>query len=119
MDEDLYSRILAEKATDTRDILNAVAIYLNKLKYSFNWIPYYGADGYNQWKSLGFNYAYFQPNYFFNESVPDSRLEDACQKALTYDMHMELEFDDNALNSRGKAYRLKNYMSAFKKHGKR
>lgn len=32
-------------------------------------------------------------------------------------MHMELEFDDNALNSRGKAYRLKNYMSAFKKHG--
>lgn len=108
---------LAEKATDTRDILNAVAIYLNKLKYSFNWIPYYGADGYNQWKSLGFNYAYFQPNYFFNESVPDSRLEDACQKALTYDMHMELEFDDNALNSRGKAYRLKNYMSAFKKHG--
>ena len=101
----------------TPDILNAVAIYLNKLKYSFNWIPYYGADGYNQWKSLGFNYAYFQPNYFFNESVPDSRLEDACQKALTYDMHMELEFDDNALNSRGKAYRLKNYMSAFKKHG--
>ena len=35
---------LAEKATDTRDILNAVAIYLNKLKYSFNWIPYYGAE---------------------------------------------------------------------------
>ena len=32
-------------------------------------------------------------------------------------MHMELEFDDNALNSRGKAYRLKNYMNAFKKHG--
>lgn len=108
---------LAEKATDTRDILNAVAIYLNKLKYSFNWIPYYGADGYNQWKSLGFNFAYFQPNYFFNESVPDSRLEDACEKALAYDMNMELEFDDNALSSRGKAYRLKNYMQAFKKHG--
>lgn len=108
---------LAEKATDTRDILNAVAIYLNKLKYSFNWIPYYSADGYNQWKSLGFNYAYFQPNYFFNESVPDSRLEDACRKALACDMHMELEFDDNALSSRGKAYRLKNYMNAFKEYG--
>ena len=108
---------LAEKATDTRGILNAVATYLNKLKYSFNWIPYYGADGYNQWKSFGFNYAYFQPNYFFNESVPDSRLEDACRKALDYDMHMELEFDDNALSSRGKAYRLKNYMNAFKQYG--
>ncbi len=108
---------LAEKATDTSDILNAVSIYLNKLKYSFNWIPYYGADGYNQWKRLGFKYAYLQPNYFFNESIPDSRLKDACQKALTYDMHMELEFDDNALNSRGKAYRLRNYMAAFKEYG--
>lgn len=108
---------LAEKATDTRGILNAVAIYLNKLKYSFNWIPYYGADGYNQWKSFGFNYAYFQPNYFFNESVPESRLQDACQKALDYDMHMELEFDDNALSSRGRAYRLRNYMRIFKQYG--
>lgn len=108
---------VAEKATDTRSILNNVAAYLNKMKYSFNWIPYYGADGYNQWSSLGFNYAYFQPNYFFNESVPDSRLKDACQKALDNNMHMELEFDDNALSSRGKAYRLKNYMNAFKDYG--
>lgn len=108
---------IAEQAADTRDILNAVAIYLNKLKYSFNWIPYYNAVGYNQWESLGFNYAYFQPNYFFKESTPDSRLDDACSKALAYDMHMELEFDDNALNRKGKGYRLKNYMNAFKKYG--
>ncbi len=108
---------IAEKATDTRSILKSLATYLNKLKYTFNWIPYYGADGYNQWQSLGFNYAYFQPNYFFNESVPDSRLEDACRKAIDNNMHMELEFDDNALSSRGKAYRLRNYMKTFKEQG--
>ena len=114
---------LAEKATDTRDILETVANYLNKLKYSFNWIPYYGADGYNQWKSFGFNYAYFQPNYFwFNRKgeyaqTPEERLDDACSKALQYDMHVELEFDDDALASRGYGYRLQNYMNKFKEYG--
>ena len=114
---------LAEKATDTRDILQTVAAYLNKMKYSFNWIPYYGADGYNQWKSFGFNYAYFQPNYFwFNRKgeyaqTPEERLDDACTKALNNDMHVELEFDDDALNSRGYGYRLQNYMAKFKEYG--
>lgn len=108
---------LAEKATDTRSILNEVADYLHNLKYSFNWIPYFGADGYNQWKSFGFDYTYFQPNYFFNEATPQSRLEDACNKAMQYDMNMEIEFDDDALESRGKAYKLKDYMRIFKEKG--
>lgn len=108
---------LAEKATDTRDILNAVAVYLHKLKYSFNWIPYYGADGYDQWKSFGFDYAYFQPNYFFSDTPVANRLQDACQKALTNGMNMEIEFDDDALSSRGKANRLTNYMNVFKEYG--
>lgn len=33
------------------------------------------------------------------------------------DMHLELEFDDNALESRGKAGRLRDYMSAFRRNG--
>lgn len=108
---------LAEKATDTRTILNSIAGYLNNLKYSFNWIPYYGADGYSQWSSFGFNYAYLQPNYFFNDNTPDSRLDTACQLAISYNMNMEMEFDDNALTSRGKAYKLRNYMEKFKEYG--
>ena len=75
----------------------------------------YGADGYNQWKSLGICSIMFISSLIIslNESIPRFSSEDACQKALTYDMHMEPEFYDNALN-RGKAYRLKNYMSAFR-----
>jgi hypothetical protein len=108
---------LAEKSTDTSDIMSPIASYLNKLKYSFNWIPFYGAAGYNQWKSYGFNYAYLQPNYFFSTTIIESRLKDACNLALSYNMDMELEFDDNALASRGKADRLRSYMSAFKQYG--
>lgn len=108
---------IAEEATNSRSILENIASYLNKLKYSFNWIPYYGADGYSQWQNFGFNNAYLQPNYFFDSSLPYSRLTDACQKAIKYNMDMELEFDNNALNSNGKAYRLVDYLDAYKQYG--
>lgn len=108
---------LAEKSTDTQDILATVAKYLDGLKYGFNWIPYFRADGYDRWKSYGFHTAYLQPNYFFNASVPVSRLDEACADALANGMQMELEFDDNALASRGMAYRLRDYMEAFRRHG--
>ena len=51
----------------------------------------------NQWKELGFDIAYQQPNHFFKASIPDKRLEEACQSAATLNMGMELEFDERAL----------------------
>lgn len=105
---------IAEKSTNTSTILPKVAEYMHKYNYTFNWIPYYTADGYSQWATWGFDYAYLQPNYFFSDDVPLSRLNEACSMGRTAGMGMEMEFDDNALASRGKAYRLRNYMDAFK-----
>jgi len=106
---------IAEKATETKSILNQLATYLNQLKYSFNWIPYYLAAGYSEWKSYGFNYAYYQPNYFFNDKIPIERLERACESGKAHNMDMEMEFDDRVFT--GWAYRLNDYMAAFKKYG--
>jgi hypothetical protein len=106
---------IAEQATQTKTILNSLATYLNSLKYTFNWIPYYNAAGYSEWKSFGFNYAYLQPNYFFSESTPDSRLDSACSLANANSMDMEMEFDNRVFSGWG--YRLTNYMNAFKKYG--
>lgn len=108
---------LAEDASSSHAILNSVASYLDKMKYSFNWIPFFNAEGRTQWKSFGFDYSYYQPNYFFSNDVPDSRLDAACKEALEYDMHMEIEFDHDALVSGGKDYKLRNYMKAFKDYG--
>lgn len=108
---------IAEEATNTREIVKEVSAYLNEKKYSYNWIPYYMSDGYTDWKSLYFNYAYLQPNYFFNESVPYSRLNDACHLAIKYGMDMEVEFDENVLAVNQKGYRLYDYMKAFKENG--
>ena len=105
---------IAEEATNTRSILADVASYLTELKYSFNWIPYFKSDGYNQWQQLCFNFAYLQPNHFFNEDIPYSRLEEACELAKQYNMDMEIEFDERVLSGWG--YRLEDYMKAFKGH---
>lgn len=108
---------IAEEATNTRTIIRDIAAYLNKHMYSFNWIPYFNSDGYSEWKNLRFNYAYLQPNYFFNDATPYSRLTEACDLALKYGMDMEMEFDGNALESNGRGYKLTNYMKAFKESG--
>lgn len=111
---------VAEDATATRNILNSVADYLKELKYSFNWIPYFTSDGHAQWKSLGFTFTYFQPNYYFHNNLDKSRLTEACKKAIEYDMDMEIEFEDNVCKypeESSKAYRLRDYMEVFKEHG--
>ena len=111
---------VAEKATQTSDLLMSVSEYLHTLGYSFNWIPYYNADGYKQWKGYGFDVAYLQPNYFFNASIPSSRVNDACELAINANMPgMEVEFAGNAVVSSGgdKGYKLYEYIDGFKANG--
>ena len=71
---------IAETNTHSKDILSYISSYLNSLKYSFVWIPYNGANGAFDWKRLTFNYAYYQPNYFFDDSKPISILNKALRK---------------------------------------
>jgi hypothetical protein len=106
---------LAEESLYTRSILSGVAAYLNQWKYSFNWIPYWKTEpDYYEWKSLKFSYAYLQPNYFFNETTPYSRLTEACTVARQYDLDLELEFDDRVFVNKGnRGSRLREYMQAF------
>lgn len=106
---------IAESASTSSDILNPIGEYLRGLKYSFNWIPYYSASGYDRWDEFGFSAAYLQPNYFFDTSVPSSRLDDACRIAEEEGMSLEMEFDENVLY--GKADRLRSYMEYFKEYG--
>lgn len=108
---------LAEEATNTRNLVNQVSEYLNQKKYDFYWIPYFLADGFSEWQQLGFNVPYYQPNYFFSEDVPYSRLQEACNRAKKYQMNMEVEFDDNALSKHKWAYRLNDYLDVFEKNG--
>ena len=107
---------IAEESLHTKNILSGIADYLNANEYSFNWIPYWKSDpDYYNWKELKFNYAYLQPNYFFNDKIPYSRVVEACDVAIQYDLDLELEFDMRVFKNNGdRAGRLYDYMNAFR-----
>lgn len=107
---------IAEEATNSRLLAGSVATYIHKKGYNFYWIPYFFADGYTEWRSLGFDQAYYQPNYFFNDKTPLSQLEEACKRAKKYKMNMEMEFDREALKKHNRGYRVKNYIRMFDKY---
>ena len=112
---------VAETAQHSSTILKKVSNYINKYKYSFNWIPYFRAPGYKDWKSYGYHFAYHQPNYFFYD-VPLSRLDQACEDAKLYGMDLEFEFDNRAMSylddaDRSFSKKMNAYMEAFKRNG--
>ena len=98
-----------------------ISEYIHSLGKLFYWIPYWQSKGAEDWKALGFDVAYQQPNHFFNHSIPDSRLDDACAFARKHGMAMEFEFDDALLEKTAgsEVYRrrLREYMDGAKEHG--
>lgn len=111
---------IAEEATNSRTILHEIGEYMRSLGYKFYWIPYWGSDGYGEWKELEFDVAYQQPNYFFYQQKPDSlHLKNVCAFAKEKGMYLEVEFDERALkrSSDYRADRLHEYMDAYQKYG--
>lgn len=73
------------------ELLRFTTDYVRGMGLITTWIPYFHASGYNDWKNLGFDVVCYQPNYAFNQAVPDSRLFDAAATAKLLGMCIELE----------------------------
>lgn len=91
--------------------------YIHEKGLDFYWIPYFKSDGYNQWRELGFDNAYLQPNHFFNDAIPDSRIDETCRLATEAGMSLEMEFDENALQGKGRAARMTAYIDSYERNG--
>ena len=72
-------------------LLRRTTDHVRSLGLITTWIPYYHACGYSDWRHLGFDVGCYQPNYAFNESVPDKRLFEAAATAKLTGMCIELE----------------------------
>ena len=109
---------IAEETLHTQTILATVGEYLENDGYTFNWIPYWKTNpDYYNWSEYGFHRAYLQPNYFFNETIPYSRLEEACKVAFQYELDLEMEFDLRVfVNNGDRGSRLYDYMQAFREN---
>lgn len=107
-----------EDITACKNLSKYISKYVHNKNKKMYWIPYWKAKGFEQWKELGFDIAYQQPNHFFTPIIPDSRLDEACQSALSNHMGMEFEFDERALFENKSSFynRMKAYIEAFERH---
>lgn len=56
------------------------------------WIPFYGASGIPDWKTLGFSAAWIQPNYVEQGAAANlARMRNAAQTAAQYGLGVEVE----------------------------
>lgn len=101
-----------EDCTNYEDAMKLTKQYVSQQGKKFYWIPYWTAKGGDRWKELGFDYAYEQPNYFFNTTIPYSRLNDACAFGAKNGLGMEMEFDYRVSQADFKI-RFDNYVKAF------
>ena len=85
--------LLEDAPASDIEVITRVAGDVHSAGLRFLWIPYYTAEGWNQWSALGFDAAWLQPNYFFDPDVPESRLDSAAARALQNGMGLEVEFD--------------------------
>ena len=72
------------------EIVPPVSKYLHGLNECLCWIPYNCATGYNHWKEMGIDYAYMQPNYFWDGTKSFSQF---FSDIKSNDLSMELEFE--------------------------
>ena len=73
------------------ELLKYTTDYVRDMGLITTWIPYFHASGYNDWQNLGFDVVCYQPNYAFNQNVPDIRLFNAAATAKLHGMCIELE----------------------------
>lgn len=74
----------------------AVSDYVHLYKEAVVWIPYRVAAGYRYWQDFGIDYAYMQPNRFWDTSGVNP-MSTFWGQISTYKLNMELEFDDRLM----------------------
>ncbi|TEB12939.1 DUF4855 domain-containing protein [Pelotomaculum propionicicum] len=81
------------------ELVQDVARLVRNDGLKFFWIPFFGAHGYDVWRSYGFNHAFLQPNYYASNVPPDERMDKAAGLAKRYNLGLEIEFDEGILSS--------------------
>ena len=78
------------------DVFPAVSDYIHLFNEAVVWIPYRRAAGFRYWKDFGIDYAYMQPNRFW-DSKGVNPMASFFSDIATYKLLMELEIDDRVM----------------------
>lgn len=105
-----YNEYIAHQLSELdHELVRQTGDYVRSKGATFQWIPYYFARGWDDWKKNGFDSAVMQPNYMFHANAGPDRLDTIAKAAYENGMGVEIELSDavltnEALRSRYYAY---------------
>ena len=100
---------------DERAVIRYATDYVHSLGMMMLWIPYYQAQEFEEWKSLGFDIACLQPNYSFMSVTDPDRLDSTALQARMFGMCVEMEL--SAWSNRLNIERYKEYIQKGIEYG--
>lgn len=89
-----WHELVEDSVPGERQLIRETADMVHEQALRFYWIPYFGATGLGEWKDLGFDYAFVQPNFYSDKQIPVDRIEAALAVADRYGMGIEIEGDE-------------------------
>lgn len=95
-----YKESMDPKIDGEVELLQSIARMVKAKGQNFIWIPYYGANGVENWRSYGFTHVFLQPNYYATQDPPGDRMDQAAALARKYNTGIELELDNRVLSTR-------------------
>lgn len=95
-----YKEYMDQTISGEKELVQNVARLVRGRGQNFYWIPFYGAQGYEEWRSYGFTHVFLQPNYYAVEDQPEERMDRAVELARRYKTGIELEYDEKVLSNR-------------------
>lgn len=79
------------------DLIRASCNYVHEKGFRMYWIPYFAAQGYENWKDLGFDYVMLQPNFAFYD-LTVQRFKEVDERIRKYNLTVEMELPDYIRN---------------------
>lgn len=94
-----YSEFVSRQTTVNEDaLIRWTSEYVHGKGAKLQWIPYYFARGWSDWKANGFDTALMQPNYTFH-NTKEERLDAIAQAAYDHGMGVEIGMADAVLTN--------------------
>ncbi|HOK10049.1 MAG TPA: DUF4855 domain-containing protein [Candidatus Hydrogenedens sp.] len=97
---------------EMENTVKQTADIIHQANLLFFWIPYFTANNVWAWKKLGFDFMFYQPNYFFEGKGGDIRLGLTAYRVEQFNCGVEIELDDRILNSDVHQLRFLKYVQA-------
>jgi len=112
-----FNEFLARQSTEYEDqFIQWTSSYVHGKGAKFQWIPYYFARGWSDWKQNGFDTALMQPNYFFHNTTAD-RVDTIAKAAYDHGLGVELELSDDVLTSEAMRKKYYTYLDKGVEYG--